>query len=60
MFRDAQGAGPGGLTQSYDQKQEAFGKSSKSNTYNLGKSFSQGPGEEDKRPRRTKARTDKS
>lgn len=48
------------LTQSYDQKQEAFGKSSNSNTYNLGKSFSQGPGEEEKQPRRIKARTGKS
>lgn len=50
-----------------NEKQEAFGKSSKSNTwdnqsikYNLGKSFSQGPGEEEKQPRRIKAGTDES
>lgn len=36
------------LPQSYSQKQEAFGKSSNSNTHNLGKLFSQGPGEEEK------------
>jgi hypothetical protein len=55
------------LTQSYNEKQEAFGKSSKSNTwdnqsikYNRGKSFSQGSGEEEQQPRRIKARADES
>lgn len=42
------------LTQSYDEKQEAFGKPSKSNTYNLGKSSSQGPGEEEETARKDK------